>query len=97
MRFYTAADVVGAGQAVALSTLFTQTYAKELVFGITAGSGPARFGDSNAGASRGVPIPASVQPLVLRTTVADVTDQFSLALHYVYVPNGTTLSVSIGC
>lgn len=95
MRFYTAADIVGSGAAaVALSTIFAQAKAKQIMLATTNGSTPARFGDSNIGAARGFPITSTAS--VLRTSVAAETENHDLTLCYVFVPNGTTLSVSIG-
>lgn len=97
MQFYTAADQVATGK-VQLSTLFTnQKLAREIILQVTAGASGARFGDSNVGAAQGANIPASVSPTILRCTVADVTDRFDLTLVYVFVPNGSTLTITIGC
>jgi len=96
MQFYTAADQVAVGK-VQLSTLFSQTTAKELILECSAGASGARFGDSNVGAARGVYLPAGVGPTVLRTSVADERDKIDLTTVYVYVPGGSTLTITIGC
>ena len=41
--------------------------------------------------------PASVGPTVLRTSVADERDKIDLTLAYIYVPAGSTLTITIGC
>lgn len=96
MQFYTAADQVAVGK-VQLSTLFSQLTAKELILQTLSGASGARFGDSNVGATRGVNLPASVGPTVLRTSVADERDKIDLTLAYIYVPAGSTLTITIGC
>jgi hypothetical protein len=98
MQFYTAADIVGAGTQTQLSVLFPgQTFCKEILLEVVSGAAGARFGDSNVSASRGLQIPNSVAPTILRSTVADITDKFNLTEAFVFVPAGVTLSVMIGC
>jgi hypothetical protein len=53
----------------------------------------ARYGDVNVGAGRGVELPAD-QLVTISASDADISDKLPLAQQFVYVPNGTTVSVS---
>ena len=64
---------------------------------LTATGGNARIGDAaNVGASRGVAIIQNV-PFVLQQDAANPMDSYALETVAVYVPSGTTLSVTFVC
>jgi hypothetical protein len=63
---------------------------------LTAVGGPARFGSvATVGAARGVDLPTGV-PVTIRASEADRTDRFNLTQMGVYIPSGTTLTISTG-
>lgn len=92
MTVNTEADIVGANAKVALGA--ANQYARRIW--LTAhGSSNARFGDVNVAAARGVELPADVE-CTFSASDADVSDRINLALAYVYVPSGTTVTVAWG-
>lgn len=93
MTIHTAADIAGSGAAVQLSS--TQgTFARRIW--LTAhGSSNARFGGPGVAAAQGVELPADAL-VTVSASDADISDRIDLTTAYVYVPNGTTLTVAWG-
>ena len=88
----TIADIVGSGAAVALGAVGRRAS----VIWLTAhGSSNARFGDSSVAAARGVELPADTL-CTFRSVQGYTVDSIDLSEAYVYVPNGTTVTVAYG-
>ena len=92
MTIHTSPDIVGAGVKVALSA--TDGLRARRIF-LTAHSGNARFGDTNVGVAQGVELPAD-QEVTISASDGDITDAISLTQAFVYVPNGTTVTMAWG-
>lgn len=60
---------------------------------LTASGGIARYGDTNVTSSRGVVLPEGVMVTIPQNTT-DRPDVYDLSACFVYVPSGTTLSVT---
>ena len=89
MTVTTAVDIVGANGKVALGAAGRRA---RRIF-LTAIGGNARFGDVNVSSTQGAQIIQSV-PFTAPDNGADPTDAYDLSLTYVYVPSGTTVSVT---
>ena len=92
MTIQTRADIAGADAKVALSS--TQGVKARRIW-LTASGGTARFGDANVAVGRGVICPQNVL-VTISASDADPTDTIDLTIASVYVPTGTTLTVSWG-
>jgi len=90
MTIQTAADIVGANAKVAISTTQGQ-FARRLWLAATGGT--ARFGDTNVSATRGTSLAASTVTQ-FAASEADITDRLDLTQAFLYVPTGTTVSVT---
>ena len=95
MVIQTAADIAGGNAKVALGTA-GQRARRLFLTSHTASSGaPARFGDVNVAAARGVELPLDVQ-VTISASDADPADSIDLSTSYVYVPSGTTVTFAWG-
>ena len=83
------ADIVGANAKVALAVVGQR--ARHIV--LTPLGGNARVGDVNVAAAQGAALIQNV-PTILPPNGADPTDCYDLSHVYVYVPSGTTITVS---
>lgn len=92
MTIQTSADIAGA-QTVALSAIVGSQPARRIW--LTPTGGNARFGDKNVGSARGVELIQNTMS-TFSASDADPTDGIDLVNAYVYVPNGTTLTVTWG-
>lgn len=90
MTIQTLPDFVGNNTAVVLAA--TGRAKRIWLTSLSAGT---RVGDANTGAARGVDIVQNV-PFVLSASNADETDFLFLNQVYVYVPTGSTLTVTYG-
>ncbi len=96
MTIRTVADIIGADAKVALIALASTGPIKARRIWLTAhGSSNARFGDTNVAAARGEELPADVQ-CTFSASDADITDNIDLSTAFVYVPSGTTVTVTLG-
>lgn len=93
MTITSRADIAGADAKVAISTT-PGAQARSLWLTAT-GSSNARFGDTNITSARGIALTANVQS-TFNANAGDPTDVIDLTTSYVYVPTGTTISVSWG-
>jgi len=91
MQISTLADIAGAGATVPLTTGAAQARALYL----TAIGGTARFGDSSVTAAQGVELPDGVM-CAFGVNNDDRVDTIQLNQAHVYVPSGTTVTVSYG-
>jgi len=91
MTIQTIADLVGAGAAVQIAA----SGRCRKIFLCAHGSSNARYGDVNVAAARGVELPADTV-VTIGASDADPTDLIDLSTSKVYIPNGTTVSVSVG-
>lgn len=62
---------------------------------LAATGGKARFGDANVAAAQGVELPQDAV-VTISASDGDISDRIPLDHAYVYVPNGTTVTVSWG-
>lgn len=97
MTIHTLADIVGDGATHALAPAGSTLNARR-IFLCATGSGtptPARFGDANTAAGQGVELPINAV-VVISASDADISDKLPLPQQFVFVPNGTTVTVSFG-
>jgi hypothetical protein len=94
MTIHTLADIVGDGAKHALAVTGSTLNARRIWL-CAHGSSTARFGDGNVGAAQGVELPADVV-VTISASDADISDKLPLAQQNVFVPNGTTVTVSFG-
>ena len=85
-------DIIGASSSIPLVATPGTRKARHIMF--TATSGTARWGGASVGAAQGQLIPQSV-PVTTPANEGDETDMLDLASVYVYVPIGTTLTVTL--
>lgn len=93
MTIHALADITGAGNTVAISA--SQGQRARRLWLTAHGSSNARFGNTSAAAAVGVELPAD-QLCTFSASDADPTDAIDLTIASVYVPNGTTVSISYG-
>lgn len=91
MVAYTIADIVGDNAAHVIGTPLTRAR----WIAITAVGGNLRLGDVNVGAARGVQVAANL-PTIIESDGADMTACLDLGNTYVYVPIGTTATITYG-
>ncbi len=89
---HTLADFAGAGTTVAVSA--TRVSASWVQF-VVSGTGPARIGDSTVTVSIGLPV-LTGQGQMLPPRRSPTIRFYNLALLYMYIPVGTTVSVAYG-
>lgn len=85
-------DIVGPQTTALVATAGTRR-ARHVCFTCT-GTGPVRWGDANVSATRGQAIPSGVS-VITPANEGDIVDSLDLAAINVYVPSGTTLTVTI--
>lgn len=90
MTAQTIADISGGNAKVPL-TATRGLRARSLY--LTATGGTARWGDTNVGSARGNELVENV-PTRIDQNGADPTDALDLTTFYLYVPSGTTVTVS---
>lgn len=98
MTIRTLADFIGADAKVQLVQPPADGASKDFArrIWLTAhGSSNARFGDTNVGAARGVELPADAI-VVISASDADIADRIPLIQQFLYVPSGTTVTVTFG-
>lgn len=92
MQAYTIADITGDNAKHQLSATPGQR-ARWVCF--SALGGPMRVGDTNVAAARGASVPQN-QTVIWPEDGADATSGFDLSMVYLYVPSGTTATITYG-
>lgn len=99
MTIQTIPDFVGASGSVPIAAQPTSGAANlqaRRIFLCAHGSSNARYGDkANVGAARGVELPADTV-VTISVSGADITDRIDLTQQGLYIPTGTSVSVSYG-
>jgi hypothetical protein len=93
MTIHPIADIIGAGNTVALSA--SQGQRARRIWLTAHGSSNARFGNASTAAAVGVELPAD-QLCVFSASDADMTDGIDMTVASVFVPNGTTVTGAYG-
>jgi hypothetical protein len=93
MTINTVADITGDNAKHAISA--TANASARSLWLTAHGSSNARFGNVNVAAASGVQLTADVQS-TFSANAADPTDWIDLTAAYVYVPAGTTVSITWG-
>lgn len=88
-------DVVGASSAIAISTFTTQPVRARRIFLTAVTTSTARLGDSTVSATKGVALPAA-QTVIVSASDGDIGDGIDLTRTFLFVPTGTTVTLSIG-
>ena len=89
MTIHTEADIVGAGTKVVLG--IAGQFARRIL--LTPTGGKCRFGDTNVSASQGVELNTDVETTISAND-SDISDRIDLSQAWIYVPNGTTVTVT---
>lgn len=91
MTIHSVADIVGNSTAVQISA--TEGLRARRLFLCAQTTSNARFGDANVTATQGVELPKDTV-VVISASDADPMDTIDLTKAYVYVPSGTTVTVT---
>jgi hypothetical protein len=59
------------------------------------GSSNGRYGDTNVAAARGLELPAD-QVVTISASDADIADAIDLTQQFLFLPNGTSVSITYG-
>lgn len=95
MTLHTLPDVIGGSTATRLVSTPGPRARWIAIAAETGSSAVASIGDANVSATRGVDIPIAI-PFILPENGADPTDSYDLYNTWVFVPTGTTLTITYG-